>query len=269
MAASQTGGCIPRGSLLSYRRGSSVHGGGSMQIGVVFPQTEIGADVGGVRAYAEAVQALGYAHVVAADHVLGADPAGHPGWSGPYTHESMIHEPFALFSFIAGVAPRLAVAPSVIILPQRQAALVAKQAAALDVLTNGRLRLGVGIGWNPVEFEALGMNFTDRARRFEEQIDLMRRLWTEPVVDLHGRWVNFGTARLDPEPIQQPHTPIVVGGYVDAAFRRSVRFAAGWYGCNRDPAGVTEMIARIDAAIAKAGRPRGRARSGGGCPARC
>src|SRR6476620_4783748 len=134
-----------------------------MQIGVVFPQTEIGADVGGVRAYAQAAEGLGYEHLLAADHVVGADPAGHPDWSGAYTHQSMIHEPFALFAFIAGVAPRLGLAPSVIILPQRQTALVAKQAAELDVLTNGTFRLGVGIGWNPIEFDGLGMSFRDRA----------------------------------------------------------------------------------------------------------
>src|SRR5918911_3015434 len=120
-----------------------------MEIGVFFPQTEIGADVGGIRAYTQALQEMGYAHVVAADHVLGADPAGHPGWSGPYTHESMIHEPFLLFSYMTAVAPGLGVAPSVIILPQRQTALVAKQAAALDVLSGGKLRLRGGVGWNP------------------------------------------------------------------------------------------------------------------------
>ena len=227
-----------------------------MQIGVVFPQTEIGADVGGVRAYAEAVQELGYAHVVAADHVLGADPAGHPGWSGPYTHESMIHEPFALFSFIAGVAPRLAVAPSVIILPQRQAALVAKQAAALDVLTNGRLRLGVGIGWNPVEFEALGMNFKDRARRFEEQIDLMRRLWTEPVVTYRGAYHTVTAAGLNPLPIQRP-IPIWIGASAEAAVKRACRVADGFIPLRPLDGGWPATMEKIRDWLREAGRDPG------------
>ena len=242
-----------------------------MQIGVVFPQTEIGADVGGVRAYAEAVQDLGYAHVLAADHVLGADPAGHPGWDGPYTHESMIHEPFALFSFIAGVAPRLAVAPSVIILPQRQAALVAKQAAALDVLTDGRLRLGVGIGWNPVEFEALGMNFTDRARRFEEQIDLMRRLWTEPVVTYRGAYHTVTAAGLNPLPIQRP-IPIWIGASAEAAIQRACRLADGFIPLRPLEGGWAATMDKIRGWLREAGRDpssfgiEGRLQAGTGTP---
>ena len=120
-------------------------------LGVTFPQTEIGADPGGVRAYAEAAQALGYRHLLAYDHVLGADPAQHLGWSGPYTAETLFHEPFVLFGYLAAAAPALELVTGVIILPQRQTALVAKQAAEVDVLTGGKLRLGVGIGWNYVE----------------------------------------------------------------------------------------------------------------------
>src|SRR6266487_2957429 len=153
-----------------------------MQIGAVFPQTEIGPDRGGVRAYARGVAELGYLHLLAYDHVLGADPAGHPGWSGPYTVKSQFHEPFVVFGYLAAVAPELELVTGVIILPQRQTVLVAKQAAEVDVLTSGKLRLGIGIGWNKVEYEALGMDFSNRGRRFEEQIELMRRLWTEPVV---------------------------------------------------------------------------------------
>ena len=130
-----------------------------MQLGVVFPQTEIGADPAGVRAYAEGVQELGYDHLLTYDHVLGADPAGHPGFSGPYTSESLFHEPFVLFGYLAAVTPKLELVTGIIILPQRQTALVAKQAAEVDVLTGGRFRLGIGQGWNPVEFEALGEDF--------------------------------------------------------------------------------------------------------------
>jgi alkanesulfonate monooxygenase SsuD/methylene tetrahydromethanopterin reductase-like flavin-dependent oxidoreductase (luciferase family) len=150
--------------------------GPSMQLGVVFPQYEVGADLGGVRAYAQAAQDLGFEYLITADHVLGADPAGYPGWNRPYRHDTVIHEPMVLFGYLAAVAPKLGFMPNVIILPQRQAVLVAKQAAELDLMTEGRFRLGVGIGWNAVEFEGLGMDFKNRARRFEEQIDLMRKL---------------------------------------------------------------------------------------------
>src|SRR5262252_786633 len=153
-----------------------------MRVGAVFPQVEIGPDPAGVRAYAQAVQQMGFHHMLIYDHVLGADPDGHPGWSGPYNITSQFHEPFAVFGYIAALAPGLELVTSVVILPQRQATLVAKQAAEIDVLSGGALRLGVGIGWNAVEYEGLGMNFRNRARRFEEQIALMRRLWTEPVV---------------------------------------------------------------------------------------
>src|SRR5207249_571278 len=147
----------------------------------VLPQGEIGADVAGLRAYAQAVQDLGYDFLVASDHVVGADPAAHPQLDRVYSIESFQHEPLALFAFLAGVAPRLGFLSSVVILPQRQTVLAAKQAAEIDLLTDGRFRFGVGIGWNPVEFDALNERFQNRARRFEEQIAVMRRLWTERV----------------------------------------------------------------------------------------
>jgi probable F420-dependent oxidoreductase len=224
-----------------------------MQTGVVFPQTEIGADVGGVRAYAQAAEGLGYEHLLAADHVVGADPAGHPGWNGPYTHQSMIHEPFALFAFIAGVAPRLGLAPSVIILPQRQTALVAKQAAELDVLTQGRFRLGVGIGWNPVEFEALGMNFKTRARRFEEQVALMRELWTKPVVTFDGRFDKVTAAGLNPLPVQRP-IPIWVGASAESAVKRATRIADGFFPLRPLEGGWAPTMEKVRGWIREAGR---------------
>src|ERR1700730_10282398 len=156
-----------------------------MRIGVVFPQTEIGPDVGGVRAYAEQVERLGFTHVLAYDHVLGADPEVHQGWSGPYDVDTTFHEPLVLFGFMAGFTS-LEFATGIVILPQRQSALVAKQAAAVDILSSGRLRLGVGLGWNAVEYEALGKDFTDRGKRVEEQVELLRRLWTERSVTFHG-----------------------------------------------------------------------------------
>src|SRR5215831_11963359 len=147
-----------------------------MRLGVVFPQTEIGPDPGGVRAYAEAVAETGFDHVMTYDHVLGADPGGHPGFSGPYTSASLFHEPFVLYGFLAAVAPSLELVTGVLILPQRQTALVAKQAAEVDLLTGGRFRLGVGLGWNAVEYEALGQDFGRRGARMTEQIELLRRL---------------------------------------------------------------------------------------------
>jgi len=150
-----------------------------MQIGVVFPQTEIGADPAVIRAFAAGAEELGYAHLIAYDHVLGADPEGHPGWSGPYDVDTTFHEPFVLMGYLAAVTS-LELVTSILILPQRQTALVAKQAAEVDLLTEGRLRLGVGLGWNPVEYEALGKDFTDRGRRMTEQVRLLRLLWTQP-----------------------------------------------------------------------------------------
>src|ERR687893_2368452 len=130
----------------------------SVQVGVTFPQAEIGADPKAIRDYAQAAEDLGYEHLLAYDHVLGADPSNREGWRG-YTHRTMFHEPLTLFSFLAAITQRLELVSGVIVLPQRQSALVAKQAAEVDVLSGGRRRLGVGMGWNAVEYEALGENF--------------------------------------------------------------------------------------------------------------
>ena len=199
-----------------------------VQLGAVFPQTEIGADPGGVRAYAEAVRDLGFDHLIAYDHVLGADPAAHPGWSGPYTAASMFHEPLVLFGFLAGAVPGLGLATAVIILPQRQTALVAKQAAEVDVLTDGRFRLGVGQGWNDVEFEALGVPFRRRHRRLEEQVELLRLLLAEPVVSFEGREHRVRAAGINPLPVQQP-LPIWFGASTEAALRRAARLGDGLF----------------------------------------
>ena len=199
-----------------------------MKLGVVFPQTEIGADPGGVREFARAVQELGFDHLLAYDHVLGADDARHPGLVGPYRAEHMFHEILVLFGYLAGVAPGLELVTGVVITGQRQTALLAKQAAEIDVLTGGRFRLGLGIGWNPVEYEALGMNFHDRGRRLEEQIDLMRRLWTEPVLDYDGRWHKVTAAGINPLPVQRP-IPIWIGGSAERALRRAALLADGFF----------------------------------------
>lgn len=198
-----------------------------MRIGVIFPQTEIGADSGAVRAYAEAAESLGYDHLLAFDHVVGGNAATHD-LKGPYKHTDAFHEPFVLYGFLAAITQRLELVTGIIILPQRQTTLVAKQAAALDVLSKGRLRLGVGIGWNDVEYEALGMNFRDRGRRSEEQVDLLRRLWTNELVTYEGKWHKITDAGLNPLPVQRP-IPIWFGGWADAALRRAARLGDGWF----------------------------------------
>jgi probable F420-dependent oxidoreductase len=207
-----------------------------MQVGAVFPQLEIGTDPGTIANYARTVEDLGYDHLVAFDHVLGADPARPEGWTGPYDHRSLFHEPFVLFGYLGTITTRLGLATAVIVLPQRQTALVAKQAAEVDVLTRGRLILGVGIGWNYVEYEALGQRFSDRGKRIEEQIALLRRLFTEEVVDFKGRWHRIERAGLNPLPVRRP-IPIWMGGgwnqrdrkVVEPALRRIARLADGWF----------------------------------------
>jgi len=198
-----------------------------MRIGVVFPQLESRTDVGAIREYLAAVEQLGYTHLVAYDHVLGADRSTRPEWKGPYDATSLFHEPMVFFGFVAAIT-KLELAPAVIVLPQRQTALAAKQAAELDILTAGRTRFGVGLGWNTVEFEALGMRFQNKNRRIEEQIALMRRLWTEPVVDFTGRWHRVDRAGLNPLPVQRP-IPVWMGGSADDALRRIARIADGWF----------------------------------------
>ena len=207
-----------------------------MQVGVVFPQTEIGADPAEVKGYVEAVEEMGYAHIFIADHVLGADPQFHPAVAGTrYTDKSLMHEPLTLMGYIAAITTKLQLATGILILPQRQTALVAKQAAEVDVLSGGRLRLGIGVGWNPVEFEALGQDFHNRGRRSEEQVAVLRALWTQETVSFQGRWHRITHAGLNPLPVQRP-IPIWIGtGNIDdpvpaePVLRRVARIADGWF----------------------------------------
>jgi probable F420-dependent oxidoreductase len=198
-----------------------------MKIGVVFPQTEFGDDVGLIRDYAQAAEAIGYNHILAYDHVLGAVHQGRePRLTGPYTEATPFHEPFVLFAYWAGITSRIEFTSGVIILPQRQTALVAKQVAELDVLSGGRIRLGVGTGWNYVEYEALNEDFHNRGRREEEQIELLRRLWAEPIVDYTGKWHRIDRAGILPMPKRQ--VPIWMGGFNDVVWRRAARIADGF-----------------------------------------
>ena len=196
-------------------------------MGVVFPQTEIGTDPAVIRDYAQTAESLGYHHLLVYDHVLGANVATRPNWRGPYTHEHTFHEPFVLFGHLAACTRRIELVTGILILPQRQTALVAKQAAQVDVLSGGRLRFGVGVGWNEVEYEALGMDFHTRGARVKEQIEVLRALWTQPSVTFHGRWHHIPDAGINPLPVQRP-IPLWMGGESDVALRRAVRLADGW-----------------------------------------
>jgi probable F420-dependent oxidoreductase len=224
-----------------------------MRIGVVFPQTEIGVDPGVIRDYATAAEELGYQHILAYDHVLGANPASRPGWRPTYTHKSPFLERFVLFGYLAGLTKAIELVTGIIVLPQRQTALVAKQAAALDVLSGGRLRLGIGIGWNAVEYEALGANFKDRGARSEEQVQLMRRLWTEELVTFEGRWHKITDAGLNPLPVQRP-IPVWFGGTDDRALRRLARLGDGWFPLLAPDEKCREAIERVAAYAREAGR---------------
>ncbi len=198
-----------------------------MKIGLVFPQTEFGHDPGAVKAYAQLAESLGLSHVLAYDHILSANPDRPGGWHGPYTHEHPFLEPFVLFSFMAAVTENLGFATGILISPQRETAVIAKQAATLDVLCNGRLRLGLGVGWNKVEYIGLNQDFHTRGRRMTAQVKLLKKLWTEPLITHEDEWHNIPDAGLNPLPIQQP-IPIWFGGSSDAVLRRIAQHGDGW-----------------------------------------
>jgi probable F420-dependent oxidoreductase len=223
-----------------------------MRLGVVFPQTEIGADPGAIRAYAAAVADAGYDHVLAYDHVVGADPAVHEGWRGPYDISSTFHEPLVLFGYLAAITT-LELVTGIIILPQRQTVLVAKQAAEVDLLSLGKLRLGVGIGWNTVEYEALGEDFTNRGKRLSEQITLMRRLWTEKSVTFEGENVTLTGAGIAPLPVQRP-IPVWFGASSPAALRRAGMIGDGWFPMTAPGPKLDEAVTLVHDAARAAGK---------------
>jgi probable F420-dependent oxidoreductase len=219
---------------------------------VTFPQSEIGADPEVIRDYAQAAEDLGYEHLLAYDHVLGADPSNREGWRG-YTHKTMFHEPLTLFCYLAAITKRLELVSGVIVLPQRQAALVAKQAAEVDVLSGGRLRLGVGIGWNAVEYEALGEEFGTRGARIEEQIEVMRLLWTREVVSFEGKYHRINEAGINPLPVQRP-IPVWMGARADVGLRRTARVADGWFPLGPPDERMREAVKRLRDYVEEAGR---------------
>lgn len=232
-----------------------------MHVGVTVPITEFGADLSGLRDFVQAAEDLRYAHIRLLDHVLGADPQFHPEVPAfPYTHKSYLHEPLTLMAYLAAITTRLHLVTAILILPQRQTALVAKQAAEVDVLSGGRLRLGIGVGWNPVEYEALGEDFHNRGRRCEEQIAVLRALWTQEVVDFKGQWHHITHAGLNPLPVQRP-IPIWIGAGRSvrpippvAALRRIGRLADGWFPMFSPGAAGREAIARVHGYAREAGR---------------
>lgn len=224
-----------------------------MKIGVVFPQTEIGADPAAVRDYAQAAEGLGYTHLLAYDHVVGADPDRPGGFRGPYTYKTLFHEPMVLFGYLGAITETIEFVSGIIILPQRQAVLVAKQAAEVDVLTGGRLRLGVAVGWNQVEYEALGETWENRGRRIVEQIAVMRALWTQEVVDFHGRWHDVTKAGILPLPVQRP-IPIWLGGMSEPVLKRVAKIADGWFPQFRPGDAARQTMERLHGYIKEAGR---------------
>ena len=223
-----------------------------MNIGVVFPQTEIGAGADAVRSYARGVEELGFTHLLAYDHVLGADPAVHEGWNGPYDISTTFHEPLVLFGYLAALTS-LELVTGIIILPQRQTALVAKQAAEVDLLTGGRFRLGIGLGWNAVEYEALGKSFADRGARMTEQVTLLRRLWTERTVTHEGSYEQVTGAGLAPLPVQRP-IPVWFGAHSRRAYVRTGQLGDGWFPQVPPGPRLDEAKSVVDQAAAEAGR---------------
>lgn len=221
-----------------------------MEIGAVFPHQEIGDDPSAIRDWAQTVEGLGYSHILAYDHVIGAVHEGRePKLWGPYTEQDAFHEVFVLFGYFAACTSRVGLATGVLILPQRQTVLVAKQAAQIAVLSGGRLRLGVGTGWNYVEYDSLNQNFKNRGRRQEEQVELLRKLWTQEVVSHQSRFHQVERAGLKPLP---PHPiPIWFGGFTPAAFQRAARIGDGFiFGDSqrRNLAGLSELRTALTSA---------------------
>lgn len=224
-----------------------------MQIGAVYPQIELGGDPTAVRRLGLAVERLGFDYLLAYDHVLGAVHADRtPPLTGPYTEHDPFHDPFVMFAYLAGITERLKFTTGILILPQRPTALVARQAADLDLLSGGRLRLGVGIGWNHVEYEALGQQFGTRGARQEEQIGLLRRLFTEPVVDFAGRFDRIDRAALVPRPAHP--IPIWLGGSSEAAYDRAARLADGFIFTGSDIDRTIDAWNRLRDRVNQAGR---------------
>ena len=225
-----------------------------MKLGGALPLSDIGGDPATVRLVAQAAEAAGYDHLGAPDHVLGVNAASRPGWGARNTSADLFHDPFVLFGFLSGCTTRVGFSTEVLILAQRQTVLVAKQAASLDVLSGGRFRLGIGIGWNEVEFVGLNEDFHNRGRRSEEQVQVMRALWAEPHVKFEGKWHHIDDAGINPMPIRG-RIPIWFGGHHDLTLRRIAKWGDGWM-MNAYPAGAAAEadFAKLCAYAEQAGR---------------
>src|SRR5580692_6895723 len=225
-----------------------------MEIGVAYPQNELRGDPAAVGEFGRAVEDLGFDHILAYDHVLGAVHADRtPPLTGPYTERDPFHDPFVMFAYLAGVTERISFTTGILVLPQRQTALVARQATDVDLLSGGRLRLGVGIGWNHVEYEALGQDFHTRGARQEEQIELLRRLFTEPVVDFSGRFDRIDRAALMPKP--EGLIPIWLGGSGEKAYDRAARLADGFIFFGDGVASAVDAFRHLQGLLGRHGRP--------------
>lgn len=224
-----------------------------MQLGHLMPLADIGGEPATVREYAEAAQAIGYDFIEAPDHVLGVNAANRPGWNRN-TSAELFHDPFVLFGFLAGATQKLGFSTGVLILPQRQTALVAKQAASLDVLCGGRFRLGIGIGWNEVEFVALNEDFHNRGRRSEEQVTVMQALWANRHVSFEGRWHKIDDAGINPRPIAGK-VPVWYGGHHERTLERVAKYGDGWMP-NAYPPGeeALQIFGRLRSLTEAAGR---------------
>jgi probable F420-dependent oxidoreductase len=230
-----------------------------VKLGTVFPNADIGTDAATIRDYARAVEDAGFDYLLAYDHVTGAHPdrfagAAIPGFAAPpYVHDSPFHEPLVLFSHLAAVTSRLQFVTSVLVLPQRQAPLVAKQAAEVDLLSGGRLRLAVGVGWNFVEYASLGADFESRNRRLEEQIYVMRRLWSEPLVTFRGKWHTLDRIAITPRPAR-PLPIWIGGGSSDRVLQRVARLADGWLPLLQPTEDAADAVERLRAFLKREGR---------------
>lgn len=227
-----------------------------MRIGVVFPHAETGTDPAAIKDLAQAVEAMGFTHLLAYDHVVGADPDRPGGFAGPYTKDTPFREPLVTFAFMAGVTTTLEFTTGIIILPQRQTALFAKQVADLDLLSGGRLRIGIGTGWNTVEYEALGQDFHTRGARQAEQVRLLRRLWGEELVDFHGKFDTVSRASINPRPLRQ--IPIWFGGRDPAVVRRMARLGDGWIANGPPDDSLRAALDHVHAGMRAAGRDPGK-----------
>ena len=226
-----------------------------MRIGVIYPHFEFGSDPAAIREYAQAAETLGYAHIGADDHVIGPNPARPGGWTGWVTYQTEFFEPFVLFSYMAGITRQVEFSTCVLLLPQRQTVLAAKQAAGLDLLSGGRLRLGLGVGWNEIEYISLGADFHSRGRRIEEQVALMRALWTQRLVDFRSEWHHIPDAGISPLPVQRP-IPIWFGGQSEAAIRRMARIGDGWMPLYPNAEKARSGLDLLERCLAQAGRSR-------------